>query len=247
MHCNLGNFMNLLTTRVALFLIFVAGLSWPVAAVAGPITYTFTNGGLGASAEFVRSGSDLIVTLTNTGTADAIVPTDILTAVYFEVDGNPALTRTSAVVPITSDVFEIGTGTLETPGDRVVGGEWAFLITSGISSTGLGIFGPGDRFPGANLQGPDSPGGVEFGIIPAADNLLTGNGGITGSWMIRNAAVFTLAGFSAEPDAAIGNVVFQYGTALDEPQYGGDIPEPSSFVLAALGLIGLVVWRRRKR
>ncbi len=247
MYCNFGSLMNLLTTRVALFIIVVFGISCPVVAVAGPVTYSFTNGGLGASAEFVRSGSDLIVTLTNTGTADAIVPTDILTAVYFNVAGNPALTRTSAVVPITSDVFEIGTGTLETPGDRVVGGEWAFLITNGISSTGLGIFGPGDRFPGDNLQGPDSPGGVQFGIIPAADNLLTGNGGISGSWMIKNAAVFRLAGFSAEPNAAISNVVFQYGTALDEPQYGGDIPEPSSFVLAAIGLIGLVVWRRRQR
>jgi MYXO-CTERM domain-containing protein len=241
----LATMMNLLTTRLTLSIVFA--ISWPVVAVAGPITFSFTNGGLGASAEFVRSGSDLIVTLTNTGTADALVPTDILTAVYFNVAGNPALTRTSALVPITSDVFEIGSGALETPGDRVVGGEWAFLITKGISSTGLGVFGPGDRFPGANLQGPDSPGGVQFGIIPAADNLLTGNGGISGSWMIRNAAIFRLAGFSAEPDAAISNVVFQYGTALDEPQYGGNIPEPSSFVLAAIGLVCLAAWRRRRR
>ncbi len=245
MHCNLAIVMNLLTTRLALLIFF--GISYPVVTVAGPITFSFTSGGLGATAEFVRSGSDLIVTLTNTGTADALVPTDILTAVYFNVDGNPPLTRTSALVPLTSDVFEIGTGTLVTPGDRVVGGEWAFLITDGISSTGLGVFGPGDRFPGANLQGPDSPGGVQFGIIPAADNLLTGNGGISGERLIRSAVVFTLAGFSAEPDGAISNVVFQYGTALDEPQYGGDIPEPSSFVLAAIGLVGLVVWRRRRR
>ena len=54
------------------------------------ISFSFANGGLGASAEFVRSGSDLIVTLTNTGTVDAMVPTDILTAVYFNVAGDPA-------------------------------------------------------------------------------------------------------------------------------------------------------------
>ena len=35
--------------------------------------------------------------------------------------------------------------------------------------------------------------------------------------------------------------------ALDEPQYSGQVPEPSSLMLAGLGLIGLVVWRRRKR
>ena len=121
-----------------------------------------------------------------------------------------------------------------------------FSSPSGISSTGLGIFGPHDRFPGNNLQGPDSPAGVQFGIIPAADNLLTGNGGLSGNWLISNRVVFRLSGFSAEPDAAISDVVFQYGTGLDEPQYGGDIPEPSSFVLAALGLVGLVVCRRRR-
>jgi hypothetical protein len=175
------------------------------------------------------------------------VPTDILTAVYFDVAGNPALTRSSAMVPVTSEVYEIGSGTLVTPGDRVVGGEWAFLINNGISSTGLGIFGPGDRFPGANLQGPSSPDGVQFGILPIGDNLSTGNGGISGQWMISNVAVFTLGGFNLEPNSAISNVVFQYGTALDEPQYTGHTPEPSGFVLAALGLIGLVVWRQRKR
>jgi len=75
---------------------------------------------------------------------------------------------------------------------------------------------------------------------------LTGNGGLSGTWMIRNRAVFRLSGFSAEPDDVISDVVFQYGTGLDEPQYGGDIPEPSSFALAALGLVGLVVCRRRR-
>ncbi len=231
--------------RIVLFTLAVVAA--PLLARASSIAYSFTSGGLGASANFARSGSDLIVTLTNTGTADVMVPTDVLTAVYFDVAGNPALTRSSAMVPVTSEVYEIGSGALVTPGDRVVGGEWAFLIANGISSTGLGIFGPGDLFPGANLQGPSSPDGVQFGIIPTADNLTTGNGGISGSWMIRNTAVFTLGGFNLEPNTAISNVVFQYGTALDEPQYTGHTPEPSSFVLAAIGLIGLVVWKGRKR
>jgi len=236
-------------TKISLFI--VAVLATPLSAFATPISFGFTSGGLGASATFDSTGSDLIVYLANTGTADALVPTDILTAVFFEVAGNPALSRTSAVVPVTSEVYEIGPGTLVTPGDRVVGGEWAFLITDGISSTGLGIFGAGDRFPGANLQGPASPDGIQLGLAPSGDNLTTGNGGLSGQWLVKNEVKFTLGGFSGDPYLAISHVVFQYGTALDEPQYPADdpnIPEPSSFILAALSLIGLaaVRWRRKR-
>jgi PEP-CTERM motif-containing protein len=233
--------------KILLAWLTIAVAATPLTTRASSITYSFSSGGLGASADFVRSGSNLIVTLTNTGTADALVPTDILTAVFFDVAGNPALTRSSAMVPVTSEVYEIGNGSLHTPGDRVVGGEWAFRISNGISSTGLGIFGTGDLFPGPNLQGPAGPDGVQFGIIPLLDNLTTGNGGISGSWMIRNAAVFTLGGFTAEPNTAISNVVFQYGTALDEPQYSGQVPEPSSLVLAALGCVGMAILGRRRR
>jgi hypothetical protein len=237
--------------KIKIALLVLAILAGALTAQATSITYSFATGGLGASAEFDRVGSNLIVTLTNTGTADALVPTDILTAVYFDVVGNPALTRISAIVEAPNDVFEIGSGALRTPSDRVVGGEWAFLITHGISSSGLGIFGPGDRFPGANLQGPTSPDGIQFGITSANDNLSTGNGGLSGQWLIKHAVKFTLAGFTAEPNTAISDVVFQYGTALDEPQYPGEtlvnIPEPSTLALAALGLVGLAMWRKRNR
>jgi len=219
-------------------------------ASAGSISFNFTSGVYSATADFARSGSNLLVTLTNTSTADATKPTDILTAVYFDIAGSPSLTRVSATVPVTSEVWEIGSGTLKTPGDRVVGGEWAYLLPPGIASTGLGVFGSGDVFPGLNLQGPASPDGVQFGITSAGDDLTTGNGGISGQWLIQNSAVFTLGGYNLEPSDTISNVVFQYGTALDEPQYAGSVvPEPSSMVLTAFGLIGLIVrgWRRRNR
>ncbi len=58
--------------------------------------------------------------------------------------------------------------------------------------------------------------------------------------------------FSPHPDVAtyfidLGNTPL----TADQIQFIGDsvaivVPEPSSFVLAALGLIGLVIWRRRK-
>jgi hypothetical protein len=132
----------------------------PLPAVAGPVTYSFADGDRSASAEFVRSGGNLIVTLTNTSSADVLVPTDVLTAVFFQVDGNPTLTRTSALVPLASSVRVGGSGADATPPDRVVGGEWAYRNgfgdvpphNAGISSTGVDIFGPPNLFPGSNLQ-----------------------------------------------------------------------------------------------
>lgn len=225
------------------------------ATFAGPISFGFTNGTRSAQVDFVRSGGDLIVTLTNTSAADALVPTDILTAVFFELDGNPLLTRTSSLVPVSSAVYISNVGTDVTPADRVVGGEWSYLnsITDpadhnqGISSTGVGTFGPGNRFPGDNLQGPESPNGVQYGITTAGDNVLTGNGGLDGEGLIKNSVVFTLSGFVGEPDAVITAARFLYGTSLDEPQFEGTpTPEPSTCVLAALALVGLVACKRRK-
>jgi hypothetical protein len=220
----------------------------PLPAIAGPISYSFSSGSRSATVEFVRSGSDLIVTLTNTSTADALVPTDILTGVFAEIMCNPVLTPVSAIVPVGSSVFEGGTGVDVTPGDRVVGGEWAYTDNvvvvppnnQGLSSVGLGIFGPGDVFPGDNLQGPESPDGVQYGLTTAGDNLLTGNGGITGPHLIKNSVVLTLSGFTDEPDEAITYVTFQYGTGLDEPMFG--VPEPASMVLLGAASLSIAAY-----
>ena len=77
-----------------------ASLAW-----GPPITYSFTSGNRSATADFTLSGTDLIVTLSNTSGADVMVPTDILTAVFFDVIGNPAHSRTSAKVPIGCSVL----------------------------------------------------------------------------------------------------------------------------------------------
>jgi hypothetical protein len=221
-------------------LTFLAMLVLSAPALASSITYSVTSGSKSATAEFVRTGSNLVVTLTNTSTADATVLTDILTGVFFNITGDPALSRISAMLPLTSSVF-VGNSNMDaTPADRVVGGEWAYQHTAaappnngGVSSSGLGVFGGGDLFPGSNLQGPGSPDGVQYGLTSAGDNLLTGNGGLNGEHLIKNSVIFTLGGFNSEPDAVILGVAFQYGTDLSEPRVTGFlVPEPGSFALA---------------
>jgi hypothetical protein len=208
-------------------------------------------GSLSASAQFDTVGSNLVVTLTNTSTADVMVPGDVLTAVFFDITGSALnLGRVSAVIGPTTTVLFGGTD----PGG-VVGGEWAYgdgLVGTpgnaayGISSSGLNYFGSAQLFPGSNLQGPVSPDGLQYGITSAGDNPATGNSAVTGAnALIQNQVIFTLSGLPAgfDPSTRITNVIFQYGTTTSEPSIPAT-PAPGG--LAILGLAGAVAARRRR-
>jgi len=227
-----------------------------IAAACGPvfgaaITFTGASAHRAASASFEASGADLIVTLTNTSTADALVPVDILTGIFFDIGGAPlALTRTSAVLA-TGSVVHFGP---VDPGN-VVGGEWAYKAALGgpggrdygIGSAGFGLFGPTDLFPGTDLQPPTSPNGLEYGITSFGDNLATGNAPVTGpNALIQHSVVFTMTGLPGgfDPNSMIQNVLFQYGTDLSEPSIPG-VPEPA--IAMPLLIAGLLAIRRRGR
>jgi hypothetical protein len=244
--------------------LLLAASATPGHATAITLTGTGT-GGLKASVTFdnvVVSGNHYLqVTLANTGHYNASKPIDILTGVYFNIQGsNPTLTRFSATLAPGSTVKDID------PDPTNLGGEWAYKaglsvggFTRGISSSGLGLFGPGDRFPGPNLQGPNDPDGIQYGITTLNDPDDTGagndNGGIRGSQMARNSVVFLLGGIGAgfDPSAAIFEVRFQYGTSLTEPSFESNyrgsstrVPQPSSLALLAFGALGAVLVASRR-
>src|SRR5689334_25036971 len=114
-----------------------AALALAATSVAGATAVTFSGSGisnatgalLSATAKFEVSGTNLVITLTNTSAADVLQQPDILTAVFFDVSGsllNLNSMAGSAVVPGTSSVLFGGTD----PGG-VVGGEWGYA--EGIS------------------------------------------------------------------------------------------------------------------
>ncbi len=258
---------SLVGASVGATLLLAIGVT-PSHATAVTLTGTGT-GGRKASVTFDNveiSGTHYLqVTLTNTGHYNASKPTDILTAVFFNIQGsNPTLTRFSATLAPGSTVKDIN------PDPTVIGGEWAYKaglsvggeFTRGISSSGMGLFGTGDRFPGPNLQGPNDPDGLQYGITTLNDPDDTGsgndNGGLLGNQMARNSVVFLLGGIGAgfDPYAAFYQVRFQYGTSLTEPSFENDyrgtstrVPQPSSFALVAVGALGagLVACRRASR
>jgi len=222
-------------------------------ASAGSITFEATNTSLGlsASATFEVSGDSLTVTLTNTSKGDVLVPSDVLTAVFFTVAGDPELKPVSAVLAGGSNVLFGSTD----PGG-VVGGEWAYKnglsgapqgADEGISSSGLGLFGPSNLFPGSDLDNPTDPNGLNYGITSAGDNSATGNKMVTESEpLIKNSVVFTLSGLSGFrfEGPLVTNVSFQYGTDLSGPNL--PIPEPATMLLFGSGLLGLAAVGRKR-
>jgi hypothetical protein len=218
-------------------------------AQATPIGYSGSQGSLSASALFENVGGNLRVTLTNTSGADVLNPSSILAAVFFDIGGAspPVLTPASAILGSGSTVLFGGTD----PGG-VVGGEWAFASNLsgapggalwGISSTGLGLFGAAN-FPGTNLQGPLSVGGVQYGITSFGDNPAIGNAAVTGgNALIKYQVVFELSGLPAgfDPSARISDVQFQYGTALTDARF----PEPATGGLMLI--MGIMIASRTPR
>jgi hypothetical protein len=213
-------------------------------------TISVTDGTHSASAEFqqVAPGGAVTIILTNTATYDAMVPTDILTGLFFNYTGsNPAvLPNASNSAFITAGSTFVLNGSVSPPGGNV-GGEWALASNTavaeyGISSAGLGDFGDGN-FNGPELQGPPNSGavdGIQWGITTATDNFATGNGALQNNALTKNSVTFTLIVPSGFDIANISSTRFQYGTDYTEGHLDGGgggggnaVPAPAGLILLA--------------
>ena len=226
-----------------------------MAAQTTPLTVG-TSGTLSATATFEASGTDLMVTLTNDSAFDVLIPVQVLTTVFFNMDDSISLTPVSASLGPGS-VVHFGSD-----GGGNVGGEWAYEedlsgilghpdADRGIGSAGLSVFGL-TNFNGPNLNPPPPnpvTNGLDYGIVSKWDDISSGNAKVTGKVpLIQDSVVFELSGLPAgfDPSTDIYDVTFQYGTSLGETT----VPEPGTLLLLGSGLVSLAGYgrfRRRKR
>lgn len=202
----------------------------------------------GSTAVFSIQGDYLQLILTSG--REASVPSDVLTAIFFNAN-QTGWTESSAMLAEGSGV--VGPWTAPTGWNGNVGSEWgyrgdgsvlAFGASQGISSTGLDLFHNG-TFPSTygNLDPPpnhSSPlDGMSFGLVNGLDNP---NGGLEGNAMIQNSVVFRFGLPSGFDVSSLDNVTFFYGTSLGQVPDGG-----STLALMGIGLFGAAVLRRKIR
>jgi hypothetical protein len=216
-------------------------------ASADSVTFTGSSGNLSASALFNLSGNTLTVTLTNTSMTDVLVPTDVLTAVWFNT--------TSSLLPVSaslngSSVFYGSVGN--------VGDGWGYYsglggggqgMNNGITAAGFGI-GSGH----SNFSAASNPlGGLDYGLLSKGDNPATGNSGVKNHGpLVQNSTQFTFSVAQGFNLSELGDsVAFQYGTSLSDNHYTGrlvSVPETDLLsTYASALLIGGVFLRRRLR
>jgi len=223
----------------------------------GVTTYNFTSGNpRAAQAAFeVVSGNQLQITLTNTSTYDVMIPEEVLTAVFFDISGEAVLNPIEAMLADGAAVYQ-GSTAVSVPGGDV-SGEWAYgkdvptlPADYSISSVGLDdLIGPKDRFDTTmNLAGPESPDGMQYGIVSTGDDPATGNGGIMSNPLIQDSVIFTLSGLGPDFNPVeISNVWFHYGTSYTSPlPPPPEIPEPLTMVAFVLSAGALTGYTRRR-
>jgi len=233
--------------------LLIAGMIWTLLnigsgqAAASAITYKGTSGNLSASVTFSLTGNTLTVDLTNTSSHDVMVPQDVLTAVFFNLAHT--LTPVSASLNGSSVFYSSLTN---------VGNGWGYYShlagaghgeTNGITSVGFGIGSGHTNFSNQH----NSLGGIDYGLLSTGDISATGNTGVKGKGpLVKDSVEFALTVGSGFKLTELGDtVVFQYGSALSDPHFAGQLqkaptPEPGTLLLLGSGTLGMAGLLRRK-
>lgn len=253
-----------------------ANAGWIQIGGSNAVSFTSSVSGqtLSATAVFSRGdgsvgmeANQLQVILTNTKTGDTDYNADFLTALFFDVSG-VTLSSNGLGSAIASEVLfdQDKMGNPVNWGNTDVSGEWAakqFLGTRfGVGTAGFdGVFGSGDVISSFDRNEKQAPDGGDFAIAsagfedPDTDNSHHNppDGTVP---LVRNSVTFTFtASADLTGDTTISNVGYQYGTALSDPHTGPGpgplpgptVPEPASFLLLALGGLGLIGGSRLRR
>jgi len=240
--------MKTLNKKSALLAALALSASVSGIANAASVTYSGSSAPLAASAMFDNNTSGfLTITLKNTSTAAILSGADVLTGLFFNSSG---LTPNSASLGSGSSVVK-GTGTYTVgQGWQYKSGVSAQGYSSGISASGLGVFGPKGNF----ATGGVTLGGSDYGLV--------GTGSVAGSNpsvqapIFSDTLIFKLAiGTSGFTLASLGDKVgFQYGTSLTEPYFlgtitppgPGTVPIPAAIWMVGSALFGAFGFARRK-
>ena len=221
------------------------------------------------TADLTISGNNLTVVLTNdslnhtNGPSHSRNPNDLLSSFYFDIfDGTsrPTLTYAgatgnvclfmNAAIDNCAVTQEPGDGSSEADLRAVVNNDdgWQLkqnltLVMSGAPLTfGIGTAGNNSMTPNGFMG--NIVDGIDYAIYAGTTGTATEGGApsLNGSYLVHNTATFTFTGVSGFTEADIGpKALFGLGTQPDSTRL---VPEPSTGLMLAVGLLGLAYRRR---
>lgn len=259
------NIRSRLASTAAMAAFATGSFAWTAIHTGGALSPD-TGNALSAQAVFHtrQSGGTwfLDVVLTNTASdTSGLKPADVLTGLFWTLPAPATLSPVSASLD-GSVVWQ--SGSVVSGHTDNVGAEWAFRSglayqsangVYGVSASGLGLFGPTDRFDtGQNLAGAVGVGGLEYGLLPSLGSWPTdANAPVVGNPLISSSMKFVLSTGPTELPNLPSAVWAQYGTSLAEPNLqlsGGSVqplgvPVPEPFTIGLAGAALLFAARRR--
>lgn len=188
------------------------------------------------NADLTIDGDELTIVLSNTSSEISQAPDDLLTSFYFDIEGRPDLTYTSA----SGNVFLNNNPQSGNPADLIADskfdGTWQFKsFTNPDYGYGIGTVGNnslGDE--GLSFNG-SIVGNLNYGISTA-----TVGGNLLDDLLVSPSATFTFGGMAGYGYDDIINWGMGLGTAPDI-----FVPLPATILLGILGL-GVGSWKLRK-